>query len=179
MTTTFTKTLHLGKCDYHHTGKKTNSGSLTLRIETKETNSRDWDTLIRPEGMIHTVSICGEIRDGRDGGEFGQIIDTISAMYPTDAVKRIVEFWREWHLNDMCAGTKAQTEFLDAYIANRKNVAEFNRELRADYYGTCCRILSVEDLLIHCGYKYGTEWLIKIVSQDVIDELKLLFSSND
>ena len=179
MTTTFTKTLHLVECDYHGTGKKTNSGSLTLKIETKETNFRDWETLVRPEGMVSTVSICGEIRDGRNSCELGQIIDTISTMYPTDAVKRIAELWRKWHLNDMCAGTKAQTEFLNAYIANQKNVAEFNRELRLDHYGVSCRILSVNGLLIHRGYKYGTEWLVKIVPQDVIDELKLLFSSND
>ena len=151
MTTTFTKTLHLGKCDYHGTGNKTNSGSLTLKIETKETNFRDWDTLVRPEGMVHTVSICGEIRDGRDGGEFGQIVDTISSMYPTDAVRRIVKLWQKWHLNDMHSGTKAQTKFLDAYIAKRKDVAEFDRELRLSHYGASCRILSDNDVLIHRG----------------------------
>ena len=58
-------------------------------------------------------------------------------------------------------------------------LAEFNRELRLDHYGVSCRILSVNGLLIHRGYKYGTEWLVKIVPEDVIDELKLLFSSND
>ncbi|MBQ8404909.1 MAG: hypothetical protein IJX55_10915 [Clostridia bacterium] len=70
---------------------------------------------------------------------------------------RLIRIWREYHLNDLTAGTFAQEEALK----------EWKKTHKYDYTAAC-KYLEERELLVDKGYKYGTGWLCKpIPSEDV------------
>lgn len=104
-----------------------------------------------------SVSAEGRWLD-KQGGEFGgQSYDTILDEFPQYA--RLIELWKRWHLNDINAGDELQETYLRVHGRGK------------DYEETCA-ILEKAGLLIHDGYKYGTEWKTEKVPTDVLDELR-------
>jgi hypothetical protein len=104
-----------------------------------------------------SISADGRWLD-KTGGLFGgQSYDTIFDEFPKYA--RLVELWKRWHLNDMNAGDELQETYLRAHGRGK------------DYEETCA-ILEKAGLLIHDGYKYGSEWKAEKVPTDVLDELR-------
>ena len=125
---------------------------VSLDIETRPARSsrpiRDWDTLEPVETPVE-LSISGEC-----GGCAGQCCDDFE---PTEAQSKLVAFWKKYHLNNCCAGTKAQTEAL--------------KECDSHDYKDQCAFLEERGLLTDRGYKYGTGWLYKSFPQDELDEI--------
>ena len=130
--TPFKKTVFLGATDL---------GRLTVAI--------DWDG--------QNLSLTGS--EGRDHG--GQIImspwdfQTYAEGHNAETVAKLRDIWERWHLNDMQAGSPAQTAFLEA-----------NPVSRADHYTAATEALKAAGLnpdpnYFNNGkpYKYGSAWL--------------------
>lgn len=129
--------------------------------------SRDWETLEEVENR-EVLSICGSIYTGRNYKRLdccGQICDGFKCQTP--AQKKLVEFWKKHHLNDLKAGTKAQTELLEEYRKTAANKYDYTEE---------CKYLEEKGMLVDRGYKYGTSWLCTTFPKDelltIIQELE-------
>ena len=116
-------------------------------------------------------SMCGDIwcPHRKDSISGGQNIEEIAQAFPGNAkVQRMAAIWREWHLNDMQAGSPAQMAFLKANpVTDRLN-----------HYASACEALRAAGLqpdpnYIHDGkpYKYGSAWLKKELPPEVIEEI--------
>lgn len=108
----------------------------------------------------NNLSISGVVKPTRGGNAHscGQIHDSIKQALdqgyntPQWNEKRLdsfVEIWKEWHLNDMQAGCKHQTN--DTVI------------------GTLCK---------ECNYSYGSKWLRKEVPINILRRLNDLPDTN-
>lgn len=141
----FKKTVFLGT---------TAEGRLTIEIK--------WDG--------KNLSITGQ--EGRDHA--GQIImspwhfTTYAEGYSAETVQKLRDIWDAWHLNDMQAGSPAQTAYLKAHPITD----------RANYYTAAVAALTAAGLnpapdYIHNGkpYQYGSAWLCVEVPADVVQWL--------
>lgn len=128
-----------------HKASKGNSKTIDLEPAPKE---------------FYTFSVDGSI--GQD--QFGQCQDSISPLLvkhrvflENDDIAQIMQFWHRWHLNDMNAGTRDQQRF-----ACHKDYDANCQELR--------KLGMYEDR----GYKYGHAWLVELIPDDVVKEMKEL-----
>jgi len=97
-------------------------------------------------------------------------------------LRRMIEIWREYHLNDMNAGTPRQTAAIEEWIAKGN---------KYDYEDACKYLKSInlyEDTKIddlkpqEClpdevragkrGYRYGEGWLFREIPANVVEEIK-------
>ena len=76
----------------------------------------------------------------------GQIVDELEAY----GYKEQARLWQEWHLNDMQVGTELQQEAVLGIEGS---------------YAHKCTYLAYAGLLIDRGYKYGSGWLVKEITQ--------------
>lgn len=90
-----------------------NNNRVTLEIEISTDGvgsgeKRNWEDLsVIPVEKKKRLSIWGNM-----GGCSGQIYDNIAPR--TEGQRKLIELLKEYHLNDMCAGTKLQTEYLNS-----------------------------------------------------------------
>jgi len=77
----------------------------------------------------------------------------------------IVRLWKLYHLNDMKAGDKEQ----------EKAVKEYTKNNSYDYEKVC-EYLESKNLLVHNGYRYGTEWLKEEIPQEDLEKIKELLA---
>jgi len=86
----------------------------------------------------------------------GQIYDSLNLNTPD--LKRIVEIWKEWHLNDLSPNCHHQKSF-------NCNTNDFDK--------------LAEEQTKKCPYHYayGSSWLIKILPDTIIDEIMCLFTN--
>lgn len=86
-----------------------NRVTIDIEISTGDVGSgeiRSWEDLsVIPVEKKKRLSMCGNM-----SGCFGQICDHIVPR--TEGQQKLIELWREYHCNDICAGTKLQTEYL-------------------------------------------------------------------
>lgn len=75
--------------------------------------------------------------------------------------------WKKYHLNDMQAGTPAQTEVVE------RRKPEYPGYPKS-HYEWALEVLKEEGLDIDNGYKYGSKWLRIDVSEDAIKFLQSL-----
>ena len=136
---------------------------------------------LTPEGRlsIHidwdgkNLSITGS--EGRDHG--GQIImspwdlQQYAEGYSPEVVAQLRDIWERWHLNDLQAGSPAQTAYLEANPITD----------RSDHYTKACEALKAAGLnpdpnYIHDGkpYRYGSAWLRIEVPEDALQFLHAL-----
>jgi len=155
--------LFLGKIAY--SGKsKTNAVYVTLELREKE-DVICYETGNKINGI--ELAICGEIWNSKktDCYSCGQNLDDISEYIKTKECKRIREIWKEYHLNDMNAGTKKQTDAVNEWIS-RGNKYE---------YSAVCEYLKSINLYEDGFYSYGTKWLFRTIPANIIEEIKELF----
>jgi hypothetical protein len=142
------KIIELGKIDYNGFGCKINLA--TLDVELKETE----------KGLVFTMS--GNIWNSKktDIIAGGQICDEMLNYFKDKKTKRLVEIWKNYHLNDMNAGTIEQETALQNYPEK-------------DYTKQCEYLKSI-GLYEDNGYKYGSAWLFRSIPEDIINEIKNL-----
>ena len=132
-------------------------------------------------GKLSITGVEGPKANGDARGACGQIIlhswGAIEYAPGWDAVKvqQFREVWDKWHLNDMQAGSPAQTAFL---VANPVTY-------RLHHYEAACANLADAGLnpdpgYIHNGkpYQYGSAWLRVDVPADALDFLESLPASD-
>ena len=144
------KTIALGKIDYNGSGRKNCAVDIEVTLE---------------DGRL---SICGNIWNPRrtDCYSCGQNLHTIAEYFPHDSkVKRIIEVWQRWHLNDMKAGTPNQ----EAWLKDHKAESDAHR---LDHYGWACDALAAAGLNPDGDYAYGSAWLKEELPAEVIAEVE-------
>jgi hypothetical protein len=142
-----------GKINYNNHAK----GYKTCKVEIEWSLTDD-----------NVFSMSGTIWNHRETDCYcaGQILETIVVFFPHDRkVQRMVEIWREYHLNDMQAGSPKQMECL--------------KDTNLNEYSQMIEYLKREGLqpdlsYIRNGkpYSYGSAWLKKEIPQNIIDEIK-------
>lgn len=140
----------LGKVDYNGTGRKNCEVAMTWSLQAGR------------------FSMCAEIWNPRktDCYQCGQCIDTVVAYFPDDAkAQRMLAIWREWHLNDMDAGSPAQRAWLKANPTH-------------GYEASCVALagagLNPDPGYVHNGqpYRYGHAWLKRDLPVEVVAEIE-------
>lgn len=170
---TRTMKISLGKIDClkdtrHWTkrARKANEVTLELNIKTKTRETRTIDLVPIQEYRVLTMSGSVWNHLKTDIYQGGQCLDYILELFPKNKrLQRIVEIWKEWHLNDMNAGTRKQKQFLDINLQGKYD------------YSKAVALLKKHSLLIDREYEYGCGWLVKPLPIQISMEALRLFSS--
>ena len=144
------KRFTFGKIDFYGRGRKINSVEVDVELSDKgvfTASGTIWNSK-------HTDCVCG-----------GQCLDTIAKYIKNPTFKKIHGLWKQYHLNDMPAGTVRQEEALDA-----AGLTGY-----ANNYRKCCDYLESIGLLVDDGYKFGTGWLKRDIPAEDLEEIKKLF----
>lgn len=142
----------IGKVDYNRSGRKNCLAVLTWRLE----NGR--------------FSMCGEIWNpvGTDCYNAGQCVDTVADYFPENAkVQRMRAIWRDWHLNDMKAGTPAQHRHIEANSLMFPGYPVSHYDWAREGLGIVGLNPDPES-----GYKYGSAWLSAELPPDIVAEIQ-------
>ena len=116
-----------------------------------------------------TFSACASVWNARHTDILmgGQCLDTIlehcKAMRANSLYKEIVGLWERNHLNDMHAGTEAQEKAIHEW--RDKNGGRYD-------YNEACDYLRSIGLYEDNGYKYGTGWLYREISDEDMKRIK-------
>ena len=141
------KIISFGKIDFNNTGKKINE----VEIEVNYSNDR--------------LSICGSVWNSKktDIIAGGQCLDSIKPYFKHNKeFNYLFTIWKEYHLNDMKAGSPLQ----EAFIKNL-NLDNYN-------YESVCKELENAGLLIDDSYlhddkpyRYGSAWIFSPIPESV------------
>ncbi len=140
--------------------------SLQFDIQLQTKQAQNYITLEKMPMIC--LSICGATHKG--GGNCQQIeaISRYRDRVPKSKLEdfdRLMQIWRDYHLNDLTAGTSAQEKALE----------EWEKSHKYDYKGAC-QYLEEHGLFVDRGYKYGTGWLCKPIPSDDVVFLRELFT---
>lgn len=156
----YKRTISLGKIAYY--GKsKSNEVDVKVEVRVKE-KARNWETLEEVEN-VPELSMSGGIWNNRKTDTYttGQMLDELPKLFPGNSkIKRLVEIWEQYHLNDLRAGTKKQTEALNAWADRPKGFS----------YTEDSEYLKSIGLYDDRGYKYGHGWLYQPLPESIIKE---------
>lgn len=155
--TIYTKKLYVG---ITKTGKKMYVElTINQESETRQAKTINLETIT----AYKTLSM-----HGNNGQNIEEIKDLISnnkeLLITKEDLQTIVDIWKEWHLNDMNAGTEKQTNFID----------EWKKSNKYDY-SLVCEVLKKVNLYEDNNYKYGNGWLIKPITEDIITKIINIF----
>lgn len=128
-------------------------------------------------GKLSITGVEGPMANGNARGSCGQInmgeweIGEYAPGFDRDVELKLREIWNTWHLNDMQAGSPAQTAFLKANpVTDRLN-----------YYTKACEALAAAGINPDPGYlrdgkpyRYGSAWLAVEVPENVLSWLQAL-----
>lgn len=132
--------------------------------EKKDHAQRTVDLKPAPQKYT-TLSCIGEGKDywGQCQQHIRKDLPNIELAISKEQLLRILEVWEEWHLNDMEAGTKQQEEIV---------VNHYGKGKRGYTYKDACDVLEREGLYKDRDYKYGSAWLLRILPEEIIEEVK-------
>ncbi len=149
----------LGKVDYNGSGRRNCKAAITWSLE---------------DGRF---SMCAEIWNPRETDIYcgGQCVDEVARYFPHNKrAQRMVAIWKEWHLNDMVAGSPAQQ-------AHLKSLGKWKhgRDGFESYFSWALAELAKAGLqpdpgYMHNGkpYSYGNAWLKRDIPADVLSEIQ-------
>lgn len=160
-------TIKLGKVDYLDIGRRDCPVDVEVEVRSVKTDNERLTIDLEPTRSYCELSMCGNIwqANERDIYSGGQIYDTLLELYPDNPlVVEMVKVWKQWHLNNLKAGSRRQAEVIDAY--KRDN------PLWQYDYSEACEILKAKGLYEDNGYKYGHDWLIEPLPDDIIEQVK-------
>lgn len=123
-------------------------------------NKRTVDLEPAPD-MSLRLSFQGEIYE--NGKRYpwcgGQCQDSIREHFGTQpGVERLIELWDRFHLNNMNAGTTAQSEIVAQYTAGLAKTERYD-------YNAACKYLKARGKMRDRGYSYGSEWLLEVLTE--------------
>lgn len=131
-----------------------------IRLGTTTIGGRSADVFCRihfAEGRLSITGVEGPMSNGDALGGCGQIETRLRADaikpapgWTTESIARFLDVWREWHLNDMRAGTPAQRKALKDMPPAVYPVS---------HYDAACAFLAARGLNPDNGYHYGSAWL--------------------
>lgn len=139
---------------------------LEMNIRLTETKSGE---ALGISGMVYRKNKRGRWME--IGG--GQCLDDEyfkEASKRSALVRKVVELWERYHLNDMHAGTEKQEDFLEKHFKDNPNERG---------YKASCDALDKAGLLVDDGYKYGTNWLFRPIPEKALDDIHLILETDD
>lgn len=127
------------------------------------------------DGKLSISGVEGPLKSGNARGSCGQInmsmkprqFNSFADGWDKKVLAKFLEYWDDWHLNDMKAGTPAQ----EAYLKAHKD--EFPG-YPVNRYNWACETLGAVGLHPDNGYKYGSAWLKQEVPESVISFMQSL-----
>lgn len=138
---------------------------LQFEISLTEKNVIRYDTL--QADNIPVLSICASPRKGRCGDQcIEQIVKLYRERVPAlelASFDRLVRIWREYHLNDLTAGTQVQESALKEWKKQNKYDYSAAREYLKE--------VGLED---DRGFIYGAQWLARPIPQEDVAFLEEL-----
>lgn len=164
------KTIEFGKIAYNNPNVKSNLITVELELKTKDKVVRCYDTLEEvKDALVFSASANVWNTYKTDIVMGGQCLDSLVEYLPTNKqFRRILEIWKMYHLNDMKAGTKLQTEALKDWRETHN--------IKGWAYDKECEYLKSIDLYNDRGYKYGSSWLFQTIPSEIIEEIKTLIN---
>ena len=167
---TMHRKLKLGKVDYLGNGKKANAVEVDVELRKYEGGNGVPDYLVFSAcgdiwNHIHTDIYCG-----------GQCLDEIYKFKKANKqFRKVYDWWNEYHLNDMNAGTREQEKAIDEWKA-RGNTYDYDKVCdylkfidmyEVPFYGYASGKKWNGEL-----YKYGHGWVLNMIPEDVLEEMK-------
>lgn len=136
-----------GKIDYNNRGRKDCEAEITWTLQDGRFSmcAGIWN-------HIKTDMYCA-----------GQCVEEIAKYFPANKkVQRMLAIWRDWHLNDLRAGTLKQETHLKALTFPGYPVS---------HYDWARSELAKVGLQPDDGYSYGSAWLTKSLPPEIIAEI--------
>ena len=137
-------------------------------------------------GKLSISGVVGPKSNGDCKGSFGQInmgltVDDFKSFgkgFNRAQVQELLNVWEKYHLNDMQAGSPAQTAYLERHEIQSGQFSGYHQWAS---YRLRKKGLSPDPSFIHNGkpYKYGIAWLRIDVPDHAIDFLRGLPASDD
>lgn len=160
----------LGKCDYNNSGRKNCEAAFTWELKSGR------------------FSLCAEIWNPRKTDIYcgGQCIEEVLKYFPHDKhAQAMTRVWRQYHLNDMKAGSPAQEAHLKANAAEWE-LAQANGVNHYDWALATLEAagLQPDESFLYGGiegqehikerkpYSYGSAWLTESIPPAVIAEIE-------
>jgi hypothetical protein len=185
--TSFQHTFSLGKVSWEREKhRRINEVTIKAELTLKETTQLNWDTL-EPvtDGKDWIFSASGNVWNAHhtDIITGGQIIDTLYERFKS-GIELMYSMWEKYHLNDLKAGTKAQTEALDAWETEKRKRSEtsdgshtFPQAFNSISYEDRCEYLKSIGLYYDRGYKYGSKWLFMPIPTDDVYAIQTMLET--
>lgn len=146
--------IDFGKIDGYGNGRKTCRVTVEVELNDKDVFSASADVW----NNLETDIIMG-----------GQCLDDIYPHLKNNSkFKKIYDWWKEWHLNDMHAGTEKQESALE----------QAGLTGWANNYTECCKYLESIGLLIDDDYVFGTGWLKRVIPSETLLQMKQFIEEN-
>ena len=166
------KVINFGRIDFNHTGRKINACDITLELRERENNKLTLSISGNVWNLRHTDIICG-----------GQCLDEMLPFFKNNKLfVTIYKLWKNYHINDMHAGTPEQENFIKEHEQEiTQTLKEINATKKYDFqhishYEATCEVLKKYNLyeVIHNGtpYKYGHGWLYEPIPEEDLTTIK-------
>jgi len=133
---------------------------------------------VTEDGCLAISGVVGPTKSGNCQSA-GQIVHAVGSIenaklagkWNPKMLKEFVKIWKDWHLNDLTAGSPKQEAFIRKYIDEGNSFD----------YKTVCGLMKeegiyVDESFIHEGkpYRYGTAWLKRELPESVVSFLASL-----
>ncbi len=157
--------INFGKIAFY-SNLKTNAVQVEMELKQKE--CINYDTMQKQVMYIFSASAHVWNSTKTDIVAGGQMLDDLLEYIHTPLFKEIHGIWKEYHLNDLQAGTIKQQQAIKSFIDNG-----FKYE-----YKEACKMLETVGLFEDNGYKYGHGWLCKEIPANVVERIKKIIETN-
>ena len=153
------KTIEFGKFAIGNKNRKSNLITVDIRLEYKDNSQRNYIDLSEVSGY-YELGISASVWNNRrsDCIMGGQCLDSLLPYLKNNPLfMEIYNIWIEYHLNNIQAGTLSQQEAV--------------KDFKGDYKAQCEYLKSINLYEIN-GFKYGHEWLLKVIPNEIIEKIK-------
>jgi len=133
------------------------------------------------DGNLSISGVEGPLASGNCRGGCGQIDMSMDEKYissmnfapgwDAEKLKDLLAIWKDYHLNDMNAGSARQEAAL-------KDCADSGYEARRKFLEERGLLFDDEHIIDEKPYEYGTSWIRRDVPQDVLRRLSQLVDSS-
>ena len=142
---------------------------IELRSRQHQNGVVDYETLEEITDMddIFYLSICGKERKNGCSCQKDELFARNIPYFKKseqELATKLLNIWREYHLNDMKAGNIEQQAVLKEFADNHCWLS----------YDDAVEVLKERDLLVSRGYRYGSNWLYERIPDDILEFLKSL-----
>lgn len=174
------RTIKIGKINFYDNEKRTNHDvEIILRLSLSNDNC--FSAIANVWNFPHSDILMG-------GQCFDTILNDFPEMKKNPIFMEVYDLWKNYHLNDLHAGTKAQEDLLKEAVKN----GELNT-YGANNYKETCAYLESKDMLydknylvskkqkdgstIKVPYQYGTGWLKEEIPEQDLLRIKSLITN--